>query len=170
MGTARRWNAAAKAGAAAALAAAGVALGPSTAAAEPPADLAPRSELEAAAQELIQPVRGRHVQRSPDGGLELWLITDKPFEQSVAELRRAISSKRSLRGMFTLQNWTYVDADRSGLLELVGGSSPRRLRLTRHLQGSLLQIADGADSSEAPRWLPPFRPQALPLLHGPLNR
>lgn len=138
--------------------------------AAPASGLTPRTELEAAAQELLLPVTGRHVVRAADGGLELWLISDLPFEKSVAELRRAISSKRALRGGFSLQNWTYVDADRSGLLELVGGSAPRRLRLTRHLQGALLQVQDGADADEAPRWLPPFRPQALPLLHGAVNR
>lgn len=132
--------------------------------------VAPRTEMEAAAHELLTPVVSRLVLRSADGGLELWLISDRPFESAVAELRRAISAKRALRGGFALQGWTYVDADRSGLLELVGGGAPRRLRLTRHLQGSLLQIQDGADASEAPRWLPPFRPQAQPLTHGALNR
>lgn len=167
MGAVQRFRAMASA---AVLLAVGAGIAPKSAWADPAAALAPRTELEASAQELLTPITGRHVLRSPDGGLELWLISDQPFEKSVAELRRAISAKRSLRGGFTLQNWTYVDADRSGLLELAGGSAPRRLRLTRHLQGSLLQIQDGADGSEAPRWLPPFRPQAAPLFHGALNR
>ncbi len=167
MGAVQRFRAMASA---AVVMAVGAGIAPQNASADPAAALAPRTELEAAAQELLAPVTGRHVLRSPDGGLELWLISDQPFEKSVAELRRAISAKRSLRGGFSLQSWTYVDADRSGLLELAGGSAPRRLRLTRHLQGSLLQIQDGADAAEAPRWLPPFRPQAVPLFHGALNR
>lgn len=134
------------------------------------AALAPKTELEAAAQALIAPIAQRHVVRGAEGGLELWLISDVAFEKAVAEVRRTISTKRVLRGTFTLEKWTYVDSDRSGLLELAGGSSPRRLRLTRHLQGVLLEVQDGAGADEAPRWLPPFRPQAQPLLHGPMLR
>lgn len=133
-------------------------------------DVAPKTELEAAAQALIAPIAQRHVVRSAEGGVELWLISDVAFEKAVAEARRTISTKRALQGAFTLEKWTYVDADRSGLMELVGGSMPRRLRLTRHLHGVLLEVQDGADASEAPRWLPPFRPQAQPLMHGAMLR
>ncbi len=134
------------------------------------ADLAPRTELEAAAQALIAPIAQRHVVRGADGGLNLWLLSDLAFEKAVAEARRAISAKRPLRGSFALENWTYVDADRSGLMDLVGGTAPRRLRLTRHLHGVLMEVQDGADASESPRWLPPFRPQANPLMHGAMLR
>lgn len=132
--------------------------------------LGAKTELEAAAQALIAPIAQRHVVRGAEGGLELWLISDVAFEKAVAEARRSISTKRPLHGAFSLEKWTYVDADRSGLMELVGGSAPRRLRLTRHLHGVLLEVQDGADASEAPRWLPPFRPQAQPLMHGAMLR
>lgn len=169
----RWWRVMAQVGLVAALGA-GLATGRSAVAAVPQdasqAALAPQSELEAAAQSLLAPLAQRHVVRDAEGGLVLWLISDMAFEKAVAEVRRTISTKRTLRDAFTLENWTYVDADRSGLLELAGGSAPRRLRLTRHLHGVLLEVQGGADASEAPRWLPPFRPQAAPLMHGPMVR
>ena len=89
MGAVQRFRAMASA---AVVMAVGAGIAPQNASAEPAAALAPRTELEAAAQELLAPVTGRHVLRSPDGGLELWLISDQPFEKSVAELRRAASA------------------------------------------------------------------------------
>lgn len=139
-----------------------------TAHAEPP--VAPATAHEAAAAVLVAPLQMRAVIRNGDGGYDVWLQGNMEFEKTIETARKAITAKRALFGTLRLERWTPIDADKTVLVDLVGGERPWRLRLSRHLTGSMVEIEEAGDAEQAQRWTPPFRPQPVYLLHGPVLR
>lgn len=149
------------------MAAAATALLATPGAAAPPA---PKDDAEAAAAEWVGPLEQRHVVRNGDGGLDVWLIGAAKFDDAVEAVRRALSAKKALQGGWRVDKWTYLEPDRSYLLDLSGSDMPLRMRLTRHLTGSLIELQQAGVAAEAPRWTPPFRPLPVLLLHGSAAR
>jgi len=129
----------------------------------------PRDPVEACAASLVGAPDSRAVVRTSEGA-DVWWFGGLAFDQSIALARRAISNKRVFDGQLRLDRWTPIDADRSVRLEIVGAARPYRLRLSRHLGGTLVVIEGGADPASAPAWLPPFRPRPILILHGPIAR
>ena len=134
------------------------------------APIEPKTAPEAAAAVLLAPVQQRHVVRNADSGFDVWLIGAIDLRQAVANARRAIGTKQLLYAPFRLDRVTFLEHDQSFLLDLAGGERPWRLRLSQHLQGSLIEVQGAGEADDAPRWTPPFRPQPLYLLHGPVLR
>lgn len=130
----------------------------------------PATAQESAAAVLVTPLQQRHVVRNSDGGYDVWLLGGLEFEKTIEVARKAISAKRILFGSLRLERWTPIEADKTVLVDLTGGARPWRLRLSRHLTGSMVEIEDAGDPEQAPRWTPPFRPQPIFLLHGPVLR
>jgi len=135
-----------------------------------PSPTAPRTEIEAAAQELVAPVQKRLTVRNDGGGYDVWLLTALDFEKTTEAVRVAISSKRLFSNKFRMDRWTYLEPDRSYLIDVVGASRPYRLRLTRHVTGSLLEVQDAGEAADAPRWTPTYRAQPVLLPHGAVGR
>lgn len=140
-------------------------------AAEPPpemgsTDVAPRTALEEAVQGLAQPVTRRLGVRRHQGGVDLWLFSSASWELVGEEMRTAVSSRRTLAGKFTLDRWTYVEPDHSYVADVLGGSTPYKVRLTQHLKGSLVEIVDAGEPADTPRWSPTWRQRPVLFLHG----
>lgn len=129
----------------------------------------PRTEVEAAARAVVEPVERRLVVRGETGTYDVWLVSGLDFDQAVESARRAISSKQRFGQGFFIERWTWLEPDRSYLVDLGGGTRPWRMRLTRHLTGSLLEVLGAGEAAEAPRWTPPYRPRPVLLTHGPVR-
>ena len=147
---------------------------PAVALATPPtemgtADTTPRTALEEAVQVLAEPVSRRLAVRSYDGSFDLWLVTRATLDQVTEQMRVAATSKKQLAGQFSLDRWTYVEPDHSYVVDILGASQPYKIRLTKHLQGALIEMVGAGESADAPRWSPPWRPQPLVFLHGPMK-
>ena len=135
-----------------------------------PSPTAPRTEVEAAAQELVAPIQRRLTVRNDSGGYDVWLLTALNFEKATEAVRVAISSKRLFSNKFKMERWTYLEPDRSYLIDVSGGSRPYRLRLTRHMTGSLIEVQDAGEAADAPLWTPTYRAQPVLLPHGAIGR
>jgi hypothetical protein len=133
------------------------------------ADTTPRTAMEEAVQLLAEPVSRRLAVRSHDGSFDLWLVTRATLDQVTEQMRVAATSKRQLAGQFSLDRWTYVEPDHSYVVDILGASQPYKIRLTKHLQGALIEMVGAGESADAPRWSPPWRPQPLVFLHGPMK-
>ena len=114
----------------------------------------------------MAPLQQRLVVRNGDGGLDVWLVGATAFEVAVETVKRAVAARKTLDGGITLQRWTYLEPDKSWLLDLQVADEALRLRLTRHVTGSLFELQQTGTAAEAPRWTPPYRPQPVYLLHG----
>jgi hypothetical protein len=125
-----------------------------------------RGELESAILPLAEPLKRRVVIRNEQNLYDVWLISSLDFEKASEVYRLAISAKRSLSGGLRIERWTWIEPDRSYVLDVSGGEKPYRLRLTRHLNGSLLELENAGVARDAPRWAPPYRPRPLLLPHG----
>jgi hypothetical protein len=125
-----------------------------------------RSPLEAAVATWIAPVAQRLVVRNADGGLDVWLVGAGPFDAAMQAVRKAASARTTYDGGARAHGWTYLEPDRSYLVEAVVGEDPVRLRLTRHVTGTLVELQQTGTAAEAPRWVPPFRPLPVLMLHG----
>ncbi|MSQ82954.1 MAG: hypothetical protein EXR77_08560 [Myxococcales bacterium] len=126
----------------------------------------PKNELETAVSSWVAPLQQRLVVRNGDGGLDVWLIGATAFEVAVETVKRAVAARKTLDGGITLQRWTFLEPDKSWLLDLQVADEALRLRLTRHVTGSLFELQQTGTAAEAPRWTPPYRPQPVYLLHG----
>lgn len=134
--------------------------------ADTPADpLAPRTQQEAALQDASQPIEQRLTVRNDAGRYDVWLVSGLDFEKLSDLLRKAVGARRDLGHGWRLEHWSYLEADRSYVGDLTGESS-WRLRLTRHLAGSLLEVENLGDQADAPPWAPPYRPRPVLLPHG----
>jgi len=129
----------------------------------------PAGELETAALSLASPVTQRRVVRNERGLYDVWLLTASDFEQVTRSVHQAVGGKRLVPGGLRFDRVTWLEPDRSYLVDLVSGGKFQKLRLSRHLQGSLLECADAGLASEAPRWTPPYHPRPLLLWHGPVR-
>lgn len=127
---------------------------------------APKSALEAAVHGLLKPVQQRITVRNDAGSYDLWLVSGLDFDRVTEYFRAAISAKKQLGPGLRVQPWTYLEPDRSYLMDLTGASRPYRLRLTRHLAGTMLEMLDAGEASDAPRWSPAYRAKPILLLHG----
>ncbi|MBM4346071.1 MAG: hypothetical protein FJ100_22085 [Deltaproteobacteria bacterium] len=134
-----------------------------TALADPPAL---RSPLESAVATWIAPVAQRLVVRNADGGLDVWLVGAGPFDAAIEAVRKAASARTAYDGGVRARGWTWLEPDKSYLVETSVGDDMVRLRLTRHGRGALVELQQTGTASEAPRWVPPYRPQPVLLLHG----
>ncbi len=132
-------------------------------AAEPSAT---RGQLEIAVSPLTEPLLRRTVVRNDQNQYDVWLISSLDFEKSSERYRQAISTKQALSGGLRIERWTWIEPDRSYVLDVTGGEKPYRLRLTRHLGGALLELENAGAAKDAPRWAPPYRPRPLLLPHG----
>ena len=132
--------------------------------------MAPRTEVEAAAQELLAPLGRRLTVRNDAGTHDVWLYSSLDFEKASEAFRVAISSKRLFSKVFRFERWTYLEPDRSYLIDVSGGSRPYRMRLTRHRGGSLLEVFEVGEIADAPRWSPTWRSQPVLLPHGAIGR
>ncbi len=140
-----------------------------TAYAQMPLDVlptAPKSALEAAVHPLLKPVLQRLTVRNDAGSYDLWLVSGLDFDRVTEYFRAAISAKKQLGPNLRVQPWTYLEPDRSYLMDLTGASRPYRLRLTRHLSGTMLEMLDAGEASDAPKWAPAYRAKPILLLHG----
>ena len=136
------------------------------ASADKEAAAATRGELEVALTALTDPVARRVVVRNEQNQYDVWLISKLDFEKVSEVFRQAISAKRTLSGGLRIERWTWIDADRSYVLDVVGGVKPYRVRLTRHLAGAMLELEGAGAARDAPRWAPPYRPRPILLPHG----
>jgi hypothetical protein len=127
---------------------------------------ATRGELEVAMSELAGPLVRRAVVRNEQNLYDVWLISKLDFEKTSEVFRQAISAKRPLSGGLRIERWTWIDADRSYVLDVAGGAKPYRVRLTRHLGGAMLELESVGAAKDAPRWAPPYRPRPVLLPHG----
>ncbi len=125
-----------------------------------------RGELELAVGPLAEPLQRRLVFRNDQNLYDVWLVSKLDFEKASEIYRQAISAKRPLSGGLRIERWTWIEPDRSYVLDIVGGEKPYRLRLTRHLGGSLLELENAGAARDAPRWAPPYRPRPVLLPHG----
>jgi len=123
------------------------------------------SPAERSLMALLGPIDQRHVVRNDAGHYDIWLISSLSLDAAADQVRKAIGSRRDLGDGARLQPWTWLEGDRSYLLELAG---PRRikLRLTRHLKQSLIELEDLGTLAQAPPWAPAYMPPPLPLAHG----
>lgn len=133
---------------------------------EAAADPVTRGELELAVSPLAEPLLRRLVFRNDQNLYDVWLISKIDFEKASELYRQSISAKRSLAGGLRIERWTWIEPDRSYVLDIAGGEKPYRLRLTRHLAGSLLELENAGVARDAPRWAPPYRPRPVLLPHG----
>lgn len=140
--------------------------------AQVPASAAPslRGDVEGAVASLLPTVVRRQVVRTSDGSLNVWLLSDLDYEKSVEAVRKALSARKVLRANLRIERWSYLESDRSWLIDVAGDERPWRLRLSRHLAGSLVEVQDVGEATDAPRWSPPLRPLFVPLLHGAASR
>jgi hypothetical protein len=129
----------------------------------------PRTPVEAAARALLGSVSTRRVVWNDRGGLDLWLVSTVDFDRAAELARATVSSRRILDEGFRLEGFTWLEPDRSYLMDLKGGSRQFRVRLTAHLSGSLLEVHEGGDSASAPAWTPTWRPRPVMLRHGPVR-
>jgi hypothetical protein len=135
-------------------------------AAEPAADpLAPRTEAEAAVQAVAPPIEQRRTVRNDAGRYDVRLVSKLDFEKLSDLLRKAVGARRELGHGWRLEHWTYLETDRSYVGDLTGQET-WRLRLTRHLTGSLIELENLGDQADAPPWAPPYRPRPVLLPHG----
>ncbi len=125
-----------------------------------------KSPLEAAVATWIAPVGQRLVVRNADGGLDVWLIGANPFAEAIEAVRKAATARTAYDGGVRARGWTYLEPDKSYLVDGNVGDDPVRLRLTRHGSGTLVELQQAGTAAEAPRWVPPFRPQPVLMLHG----
>lgn len=125
-----------------------------------------RSSLESAVATWIAPVAQRLVVRNADGGLDVWLIGAGPFDAAMEAVRHAATARTTYDGGVRAHGWTYLEPDRSYLVDANVGDEPVRLRLTRHVKGTLVELQQTGTAAEAQRWVPPFRPQPVLMLHG----
>ncbi len=125
-----------------------------------------RGELESAFLPLVEPLKHRVVIRNEQNLYDVWLVSGLDFEKASELYRQAISAKRPLSGGLRIERWTWIEPDRSYVLDVGGGEKPYRLRLTRHLGGSLLELENAGVARDAPRWAPPYRPRPVLLPHG----
>ncbi len=140
-------------------------------AAEPSSDsIQLQGDAEATVDLLWPNVVSRRVVRTSDGSLNVWLRSDAEFERAVESLKKAQTGKKVLRGGLRIVRSAFLDGDKSYLLDLAGGERPWRLRLSRHLSGSLIEVQDLGEASDAPRWTPPLRPALILLPHGSIPR
>jgi hypothetical protein len=131
----------------------------------PPPEL--RSPLETALRTVSGPIEARRVVRDASGSVDVWLLASQGFDAAAELARAAVSSRRDLAAGHRLTRFTWIEPDRSYLIDLAGQGRTWRVRLTAHLQGTLWQIEGGGDVSEAPRWAPTWRPAPVLLRHGP---
>lgn len=125
-----------------------------------------RGELEMAVGLLAEPLLRRTVIRNDQNLYDVWLISKLDFEKASEVYRQAISAKRPLSGGLRIERWTWIEPDRSYVLDVAGGEKPCRLRLSRHLAGALLELENAGVARDAPRWAPPYRPRPILLPHG----
>ena len=125
-----------------------------------------RSDLEAALTPLCEPLARRVVVRNDDNLYDVLLIAKLDFEKAAEVFRQAISTKRTLANGLRIERWTWIEPDRSYVLDIVGGEKPYRVRLTRHLAGAMLELDNVGAARDAPRWAPPYRPRPVLLPHG----
>ena len=129
-----------------------------------------RTPLESAVATWIAPVGQRLVVRNGDGGLDVWLIGGSPFDTAIEAIRRAVSARQPYDGGVRALGWTYLEPDRTYLVDARVAEEPVRLRLSRHMSGCLVELQQTGTAAEAPRWTPPFRPQPIALLHSEAMR
>jgi len=129
-----------------------------------------QGDIEASAELLWPNIVHRRVVRTSDGSLNVWLRSDADFERAVQSLQKAQAGKKVLRGGLRIVRSALLDGDKSYLLDLAGGERPWRLRLSRHLSGTQIEVQDLGEASDAPRWTPPLRPTPILLPHGMLPR
>lgn len=127
----------------------------------------PKTAVESAARALLGSVSARRVVGNDRGGFELWLVSTVDFDRAAELARATVSSRRTLDEGFRLEGFTWLEPDRSYLMDLKGGGRLFRVRLTAHLSGSLLEVHDGGDATSAPVWAPTWRPRPVLLRHGP---
>ena len=125
-----------------------------------------RGELESAIGPLVEPLKRRVVLRNEQNLYDVWLISGLDFEKASEVYRQAISAKRTLSGGLRIERWTWLEPDRSYVLDVAGGEKPYRLRLTRHLAGALLEMEGVGAARDSARWAPPYRPRPVLLPHG----
>ncbi|MBI5608864.1 MAG: hypothetical protein HY902_08275 [Deltaproteobacteria bacterium] len=129
-----------------------------------------QGDIETTAELLWPNIVHRRVVRTSDGSLNVWLRSDADFERAVQSLQKAQAGKKVLRGGLRIVRSALLDGDKSYLLDLAGGERPWRLRLSRHLAGTQIEVQDLGEASDAPRWTPPLRPTPILLPHGLLPR
>ncbi len=129
-----------------------------------------QGDVEASAELLWPNIVHRRVVRTSDGSLNVWLRSDADFERAVQSLQKAQAGKKLLKGGLRIVRSALLDGDKSYLLDLAGGDRPWRLRLSRHLTGTQIEVQDLGEASDAPRWTPPLRPVPILLPHGMLPR
>lgn len=129
-----------------------------------------QGDIEASVELLWPNIVHRRVVRTSDGSLNVWLRSDADFERAVQSLQKAQAGKKVLRGGLRIVRSALLDGDKSYLLDLAGGERPWRLRLSRHLNGSQIEVQDLGEASDAPRWTPPLRPTPILLPHGAMPR
>ena len=127
---------------------------------------AARGELEVAIGALVEPLARRVVVRNDQNLYNVWLISKLDVEKAYQACLNAVSANRRLAGNLRIERVTPIDADRSYVLDVVGGQKPYRVRLTRHLGGSMLELENAGAARDAPRWAPPYRPRPVLLPHG----
>ena len=125
-----------------------------------------RGDLELSVTPLLDPIARRSVLRNDQNLYDVWLVSKADFEKVAEAVRLAISAKRPLAGGLKLDRWTWLEPDRSYVVDVTGGRKPLRFRLTRHLNGALVELFDAGVATDAPRWAPPYRPRPLLLPHG----
>ncbi len=127
--------------------------------------MAPRTEAEAAVQTEAMPIGQRLTLRNEAGRYDVWLVSGLDFEKLSEKLRKAVSARRDLGDGWRLEQWTYLESDRSYVGSLVG-QGEYKLRLSRHLAGSLVELENAGNQADALPWAPPYRPRPVLLMHG----
>ncbi len=123
---------------------------------------------EVAVRTVVGNVKDRIVVRDGPAQIDVWLFCEMSFDKMSEQIRGAISTRRALVGGFRISHWTWIEPDRTYLIDLVGPKQ-LRIRMTRHLKGTLLILPGIGSAKDAPRWTPPYRPLPLNMPHGPVR-
>lgn len=132
---------------------------PSATAAVDPAEFAVRT--------FAATVDDRIVVRDGPAQLDVWLFAKVPFAELADRIRNAISTKKQLVGGYSFEGWTWIEPDRTYLIDVVGPTKVR-VRMSRHLDGTLLVLPELGKAADAARWTPPYRPTPINMPHGPV--
>lgn len=129
---------------------------------------ADRHPAELAAEQLGKQVTERLVVSDEEGGFDVWLFSDAPADKMRQRLELAQQAGVTLKGGYVVA--TLYEGDHDGSLTVaLKGPNPLQLRVTPHLEGTLLVVPGVGRAGEAPAWAPAYHPLPISLPHGPLR-
>ncbi len=132
----------------------------------PPPNIHP---AEAAFTLFAKPVVRRTVVRGDRQALDVWLVSKQPFAKTGERLQQAAAVQLTLPHGYKVVRATWLDADQTWWVDLVGGTHEVRARVSRHRDGSLLVLGGLGHKRDAKPWAPPYKPLPINLPHGPIR-